>query len=217
MECREEDAMGKDKKRVVIVDDHPYVRNGIRKCLNGTSDFQVLAELDSSVGLEDALREHRPDLLLLDLSMEEGFEPVVTVQRLQEAFPDLKIVILSAHDEPRWVRMMHDIGVSGFVHKTEPPPNLLEALRSVMGGTRWFSRDLLQVMVDHYFHRAALDPTETYILQGVADGKTTIEIAGEMSVSDRTVREYLQHALEKLEVQSRAEAVAEAIRRGLIG
>lgn len=209
--------MDKDKIRVVIVDDHPYVRNGIRKCLSGTSDFQVLAELDSSVGLEDALREHRPDLLLLDLSMEEGFEPVATVQRLQGAFPDLKIVILSAHDEPRWVRMMHDTGVSGFVHKTEPPSNLLEALRSVMEGERWFSRGLLQVMVDHYFHSAALDATETYILQGIADGKTTDEIAGEMNISDRTVREYLQHALEKLEVQSRAEAVAEAIRRGLIG
>jgi DNA-binding NarL/FixJ family response regulator len=202
--------------RVIIVDDHPMVRQGVRDYLNRAPDIKVVADLEEAADLEAALEEHRPDLLLLDLIMDPGFDPLKTVKWLQRAYPDLKIVILSAHDEARWLKLMMDAGVPGYIHKTERPSVLLEGIRKVMDGGQWYSHRLLQAFADEYGHDSALNPHEQLILQKIADGKETKEVAGEMSLSERTVRGYISNVIKKLGARSRAGAVAEALRRGLI-
>jgi len=202
--------------RIIIVDDHPMVRRGVRDYLNHAPDIKVVADLEEATDLEVALQEHRPDLLLLDLIMDPGFDPLKTVKWLQRAYPDLKIVILSAHDEARWLKLMMDAGVPGYIHKTENPPVLLEGIRKVMDGGQWYSHRLLQAFADEYGGASALNPHEQLVLQKIADGKGTKDVAGEMSLSERTIRGYVSSAMQKLGVHSRAGAVAEALRRGLI-
>jgi DNA-binding NarL/FixJ family response regulator len=199
-----------------MVDDHPVARRGICSYLDDADDFEVVAQSGDPKDLDELIQRHRPDILILDLNMGAAFDPIATVQRLQATFADLKIVIMSAHAEPRWGRLMHEASIDGYIHKTAQPYEVLMGLRAVMNGDRWFSRVVLQAMADHYFEESALNTQQTFIIQGVADGKTVVEIAGELGVSERTMRDYMQQIMGKLGVQSRAEAVAEAIRRGLI-
>jgi two-component system response regulator DesR len=112
--------------------------------------------------------------------------------------------------------LMMDAGVPGYIHKTERPSVLLEGIRKVMDGGQWYSHRLLQAFADEYGHDSALNPHEQLILQKIADGKETREVAGEMSLSERTVRGSISNVIKKLGARSRAGAVAEALRRGLI-
>jgi DNA-binding NarL/FixJ family response regulator len=198
------------------VDDHPPIRHAIASYLSREPDFEVVAELDRGAEVEPAIREHEPDLLILDLSMEEGFDPEPVVRRLQGNHPDLRIVILSAHDEPRWVQVMIEAGIPGYVIKTEPPHVFLDKVRAVLNGRIGYSESLLESFAAHYGHNAALTAHEQRLLQGIANGKTTKELCAEFSVAERTLRGYLSEAFQKLGVQSRGAAVAEALRRGLI-
>jgi DNA-binding NarL/FixJ family response regulator len=202
--------------RAIIVDDHPVVRQGIRDYLDRELDITVVADLEKAADLEAALQEHHPDLLLLDLILEPDFDPLQTVKWLQRTYPDLKIVILSAHGEARWLKLMKDAGVPGYIHKTEDPRVVLKGIRTVMNGEQWYSQRLLQAFVEEYEDASALSPHELLILQKFADDKETKEVAAEMSLSNRTIRGYASKAIQKLGVRSRAGAVAEALRRGLI-
>lgn len=207
----------KQKTKIVLADDHPLVRQGVRDYLSQSSDFSVVAEVSRGADLEAVVREHRPDLLLLDLSMEAGFDPAETVIRLREIQPSLKVLVLSAHDETTWALRMLEAKADGYIIKTESPHLLNEAVRAVMAGGPWFSQRLMQSLASGYWHSQALEPHERRLLQGLADGKTLRDIASEtLMVSERSAYDYLSNAMEKLRAHSRAEAVAKAMRQKVI-
>ncbi|OQY20812.1 MAG: hypothetical protein B6I34_08295 [Anaerolineaceae bacterium 4572_32.1] len=207
----------KEKTKIVLADDHPLIRQAVRDYLEQLPDFAVVAEVGRGAELEAVVREHRPGLLLLDLTMEEGFDPPQAVARLREIHPPLKVLVLSAHDETTWVLRMVEAKADGYVIKTEPPHLLDEAMRAVMAGERWFSRKLMQSLASGYWHSEALEPHERRLLQGLADGETLREIASEtLMVSERSAYDYLSSAMEKLSAHSRAEAVAKAMRQKVI-
>jgi DNA-binding NarL/FixJ family response regulator len=205
-----------EKTRVLIVDDHPSVRRGIASYLDAAPYLEVVGEAAEAAQLEPAIREHRPDLLLLDLRLGPSFDPLTTVRWLQRSYPQLQVVILSAYDEARWVKLMLEAGVPGFIHKAEPPAVLLQGIRAVLAGEQWFSYRLLRAFAGEYGRDSALSPHEQLILQRIANGLLTREVASEMRLSERTIRGYVSGAIQKLGARSRAAAVAEAFRRGLI-
>lgn len=207
----------KEKTKIVLADDHPLVRQAVRDYLEQLHDFAVVAEVGRGAELEAVVREHRPDLLLLDLTMEEGFDPAETVIRLREIHPPLKVLVLSARDETTWVLRMLEAKADGYIIKTEPPHLLTQALRAVMAGEPWFSQRLTQSLAAGYWHSEALEPHERRLLQALADGKTLREIAPQiLMVSERRAYDYLSSAMEKLDAHSRSEAVATAMRQKVI-
>lgn len=202
---------------IVLADDHPLIRHAVRDFLTRSPGLKVVAEVGQGKELENIVQKHRPDLLILDLVMEEGFDPVKAVHRLREILPSLKILILSAHEETTWVLRMVEARVDGYVLKTEAKHALLQAVRSVMAGEPWYSQRLMRILATGYWHSEALEPHERLLIQGLANGKTLREIAAEtLIVSERTAYDYLASATEKLDARSRAEAVAKAMRQKVI-
>jgi DNA-binding NarL/FixJ family response regulator len=166
--------------------------------------------------LDGVIQEYHPDMLLLDLSMEPGCSPTSAIRRLRRIQPALKIVVLSAHGEVCWVLEMLEARVDGYIHKTEPLPILAQAIRRVAAGEVWFSHHLLNALAAEYGRRQVLDEHERVLLQAIADGKDLTTLSANLHVSRRTAERYLASAIKKLGVSSRLEAVAIALRQGVI-
>jgi DNA-binding NarL/FixJ family response regulator len=177
--------------RIVLADDHPLIRHAVRDYMERSPDLQIVAELEQGQGLEQAIQEKRPDLLILDLSMESGFKPVQAVRRLREMQPQLKVLVLSAHNEPRWIIEMLEAGVDAYVHKSEPLHTLIPVIRRVLDGETWYSHCLLQQVASEYWHDKSLASHERMVLQVIADGGDLVRLAKELNVSERTITRYL--------------------------
>jgi two-component system response regulator DesR len=203
--------------RIVLADDHPAILEALERQLESLPDLQVVAAVSQGADLESAVREHGPDLLILDLEMEPGFNPAEVMPRLQEIHPRLKVLVFSAHDEPGTVREMLQAGADGYAHKVEPMDALVRAIQTVAGGEFWLSKRLAEALVEGYWLTdQALPAHERAVLQGVADGETMPQIATQLAVAERTARRYLYDAMARLNACTRTAAVAEALRKGLI-
>ena len=202
--------------RIVAADAHPLVLNGIQGRLDRTPDLRVVATAAQYEDLDQAIVEHAPDLLLLDLEFDFGRDPIQAIDELRRVYPGLKIVVLSALDEPRWVVGTLRSGIDGYVHKREPPDVLEQAIRQVADGKAWFSQRLLNVLAREFQQSTELGSHERMVIQTLADGKDLRSLTGRLGVSYRTLRRYLADAMEKLGAQTRGEAVANAFRQGLI-
>jgi DNA-binding NarL/FixJ family response regulator len=202
--------------RLVLADDHPLISHAIREYLHRSPDIHVVAVVERCADLDGVIREHHPDMLLLDLSMEPGCSPTSTIRRLRRIQPALKIVVLSAHGEVYWVLEMLEARVDGYIHKTEPLPVLAEAVRRVAAGEVWFSHHLLNALAAEYDRRQVLDEHERVLLQAIADGKDLTTLSANLHVSRRTAERYLASVIKKLGVGSRLEAVTLALRQGVI-
>ena len=202
--------------RLVLADDHPLVSHAIREYLQRSPDIQVVAVVERCAELDGIIREHHPDMVLLDISMESGCSPTSAIRRLRRIQPALKIVVLSAHGEVYWVLEMLEARVDGYIHKTEPLTILAQAIRKVAAGEVWFSHHLLNGLAAEYDRQQALDEHERVLLQAIADGKDLTTLSANLHVSKRTAERYLASAIKKLGVRSRLEAVAIALRQGVI-
>ncbi len=206
--------------RVVLVDDHPVVRNGVRNLLDSAVGIQVVG--DASLG-EEALQmveALKPDVLLLDMELPDisGNE---VAQRLAEMGAEVKILALSAFDDREYIQELLTTGASGYLVKDEVPENIVEAVRGVARGEQgWVSRQVAARMTrwmqeDNQGHNT-LTPREMQVLKGVVDGKTNQEIGVMLSISEKTVEKHLDSVYTKLKVASRVEAAVMAVREGWI-
>ena len=202
--------------RLVLADDHPIVSHAIQEYLDRTPDIEVVAIVDCYAGLDAVVRKHRPDLLLLDISMEPGYSPTTTIHHLRQIHPPLKVLIFSAHDEACWVLRMMEARVNAYVHKTEPLPILLRAIRRVAAGEVWFSHHLLNNLAAEYDQQYVLEEQERILLQAIADGENLNTLSASLHISKRTAERHLAKVLEKLGADSRVEAVAAALRQNMI-
>jgi DNA-binding NarL/FixJ family response regulator len=206
--------------RVVLVDDHPVVRNGIRNLLDSAVGIQVVG--DASLG-EEALQmveALKPDVLLLDMELPDisGNE---VAQRLADKGAEVKILALSAFDDREYIQDLLTTGASGYLVKDEVPENIVEAVRGVARGEQgWVSRQVAARMTswmqeENQGHNT-LTPREMQVLKGVVDGKTNQEIGVTLSISEKTVEKHLDSVYTKLKVASRVEAAVMAVREGWI-
>jgi DNA-binding NarL/FixJ family response regulator len=197
--------------RVVLADDHPLVRAGIRSALASTAEITLVGEAADGPTTMQLCRDLQPDVVLLDLNMPDS-SPFVTVSRLRADCPGTQIVILTAYDDDAYVRGLTAAGISGYVLKDEALEVVVSAITSVMRGGTWFSRGIL-VKLTHASSgpaRAAgtrLTNREHQLLNLLLQGMDGRQIATALNLSEQTVRNYLSRLYDKLEVNSRAEAI----------
>ncbi len=202
--------------RLAIADDHGVVRDGIRFMLSSRSDISVIGEAATSHEAVQLLQaEPSPDVMLLDLRMAgtSGFDVLAAASDLGLG---ARIVVMSMHDEPTFVRRALRLGAAGYVLKSSGADELCRALDTVVTGGKYVQGDLAAVLLDEGEQRTSIAPREREILRLVADGLENKQISRELRLAETTIKSYLKNLFARWNVSSRAEAVAIAIRLGVI-
>ena len=206
--------------RVILVDDHPVVRSGIRGLLEKADDIEIVGE--ANLG-EEALQlvEMTPaDVLLLDMELPD-IPGTQVAEQVKQNHPELKILSLSAHDDSTYVRQVLELGAAGYLMKDEAPEVIVEAVRGVAHGQQgWISRGIAAQMTGWIQaggpEGTKLTPREQETLHLLVEGKTNQAIGNELHISEKTVEKYIKAIFEKLNVSSRVEAAVVAVRLGLV-
>jgi DNA-binding NarL/FixJ family response regulator len=210
-----------ERIRVMIVDDHPVWRDGIRTDLEGSGMAEVVAEASDGGEAIERAREAMPDLILMDLQLPtvNGAE---ATRRIMEETPHVKVLVLSASGEEADVLDAVKAGAHGYVLKSTGSQDLIEAVRRVHRGEPVFTPSLAGLVLGELRHpgrrdpaEPVLSPRETEVLRLVAKGYTYREIAEKLFISTKTVQNHVQNILSKLQLHRRYELMRYAIRRGL--
>lgn len=206
--------------KVVIADDHPLVRSGVARELDKHTGMKLAGQaVDGNEARALCLAE-QPDVLLLDIRM-PGIKTIPLIRELKAAIPNLRIIILTAHGDVEYIVSTLQAGASGFILKDEDPSVIIEGIRAVMTGTIWLSHE-----VNKLYRRTGGDsPAATFnllsdreiqVLTAVAEGKSNTQIADQLVLSEGTIKNYVSTIYDKLQVDSRSEAVVWAWRHGLV-
>jgi two-component system, NarL family, response regulator len=206
--------------RVILVDDHPIVRDGIKGLLRNASDIHIVGEADNGEAALRLIEKEKADVLLLDMELPDMPGTEVALQ-VAKNYPGLKILSLSAHDDSVYVRQLLELGAAGYLMKEEAPEVILDAVRGVAHGQQgWISRGIAaQIsgwMQSDVMEGSSLTPREHETLGLLVEGKTNQAIAAELRISEKTVEKHIKAIFEKLNVSSRVEAAVVAIKRGIV-
>lgn len=205
--------------RVVVADDHRIVREGIAWLLSEEDDIEIVGEAEDGAALIELLDSTPVDVVLLDVRM-PGVGGMEALETIGKDFPGVKVIMLSMHDEPAYVRRAVELGAAGYLLKRTGREELSRALRAVGDGNVYIQGEVTAPLVAGLGGEAGdipnLSPREQQVLQLLADGLENKQIARELDISEATVKTYVKGIFERLEVRSRAEAVATGLRKGLI-
>jgi DNA-binding NarL/FixJ family response regulator len=200
--------------RVLVVDDHPMIRAGLTATISPEPDMAVVASASNGrEGLEQ-YRQHQPDITLMDLKMPDmgGVEAIRTIRA---EFPSAKIIVLSTYQGDEDIYRALEAGAVTYLLKDMIAEKMMGVIREVAGGGRPILPEVAQRLAGRMF-KAALTQRETEVLQLLARGLRNKEIAAELRISEETVQGHVKNILAKLSVHDRTEAVAVAIRRGIV-
>jgi two-component system invasion response regulator UvrY len=207
--------------RILIADDHPIFRAGLKEILGKEKDVEVIGEADNGRKALELVRKQRWDVVLLDLTM-PGKDGLEVLQDLRRERPKLPVLILSAHPEDQLALRMLKAGAAGYLTKDKAPEVLLTAVRKVLRGEKYISESLAaKVTLDVVagakpaLHEA-LSHREYQVMRMIAAGKAQIEIAQELSLSVRTVSTYRARVLEKMKLKTNAELIRYALQNKLV-
>jgi len=205
--------------RILLADDHAIVRQGLKALLE-REGFTVVAEADDGQAAVRHARERCPDVAVLDFSMPllNGLDAAVEIIR---ACPRAKAILLTMHTDDHYVLSALQAGVKGYVVKTQASSDLVRAIHEVLRGKMYLSPSISQVVVQAYLAKSEMprDPLtsrEREVLQLVAEGKSTKEVAGLLGISFKTAESHRTRILKKLDLHETAGLVRYAVRRGLI-
>ncbi len=212
-----------ERIRVMVVDDHPVVRQGLRSLLSNYPDLILVGEAEGSPGALDLAERVAPDVILLDIRM-PGTSGVETARLLCRQCPAAKILMLTSFDDQEYVAGALQAGAHGYILKSASDERLVSAVRAVYRGERVLSPTVMDRVVHEFTEysreraqrQTGLSDDERRILHMLAAGASNPKIAAEMYLSETTVKRKLQDIFEKLGVTTRAQAAAEAVRRGLV-
>ena len=202
------------KIRVLCVDDHPVVLDGIAAIINLQSDMMLAGAAATGGEALDRFFELRPDVALVDLRLPDmsGFD---LIKRIKDKSPNARIIVLSSHEGDVDIQRALEAGAQGYVVKGLVREELLETIRSVHAGKRRLPAAVAQKLAEHMTDEP-ISPRELDVLSLMAAGKRNKEIAGALSIAEDTVKMHVRNILSKLQVSDRTEAVTIALRRGII-
>lgn len=207
--------------RIFIADDHPIVRQGLRRIIEADTGLVISGEADDVASLLSALDTTPTDLVLLDVSMPGGHF-LETLRDLRTRHPSVRVLVLSVHPEDQWAVRALKAGASGYLTKDHSPDQLLGAIRRVYRGGKYVSPTLAEHLAQHLEgdgQRAPhelLSDREFEVMRRLGSGLTVSQIASELSLSAKTVSTYRTRILEKMAVATNADLVRYAARYGLI-
>lgn len=230
------------KVRISIADDHALFRDGLKRILNMEEDFEVISECGDGIRALELCNEQKPDLILMDINMpvQNG---VVATGKIREYFPDVKIIILSIHDDESYVFETLRKGASGYLLKDMESDELIHAIRSVIAGYAYIHPKVTGKLINQlrrmtyldevgvvtgihndqeagavYTHRedSPLTKRESDVLRLLAEGMSNKSIGETLAISEKTVKNHVSSILQKLDVDDRTQAVINSIKKGWV-
>ena len=200
--------------RVLSVDDHPLLRQGIGALVSAQPDMLMVGQAATGEeGLRE-FREHRPDVTLLDLRLPD-IGGVEVLRAIRAEAPEARVVILTTFEGDVEIQRALEAGARGYLLKTMPPGELVEAIRQVHAGKKRIPPAVAAQLAEHVSDEA-LTPREIEVLRHIAQGNRNKDIGERLFISEETVKVHVKHVMDKLGASDRTEAVAIAIRRGII-
>ena len=209
--------------RILIVDDHPVVRQGLRSLLSNHADLQIIAEAAQAQQAFAAVKQDSPDIVLLDIRL-PGMTGIEVARQIHREYPHIRIIILTSYDDDEYLVGALQAGAQAYLLKSVSDETLVWTIRAVHRGERLISPELLdrmlrqfaQVRYQQIQQEVGLSDQDIQVLQRVAAGASNEEIARELGWSRASIKRKVQHIFDQLGVMTRAQAAAEAVRRGLV-
>lgn len=206
--------MAERQIRILIVDDHFIARAGLTASINAEADMRVIAEAVNGGQAIDAYRQHRPDVVLMDLRLPE-MDGIEATAAIRAEFPQARVIAISTYYGDEDVYRALQAGARGYLVKDVRREELLEAVRAVHRGQRRLPPQVAEQLAERLPH-SELSPRETEVLKLIVGGLSNREIAGELHISEITVKIHVTNILGKLGVRDRTQAVSAALRRGIV-
>ena len=200
--------------RILSVDDHPLLRQGIAAIINSQPDMLLAAQAANGVEAIQQFREHRPDVTLMDLRLPDmsGIDALIAIRT---EFPAACVVMLTTFEGDVEIQRALEAGARGYLLKSTPAKELIEAIRQSHAGKRPIPAEVAAHLAEH-MGEEALTPREVEVLRHLAGGNRNRDIAEQLFISEETVKVHIKHIMEKLGASDRTQAVAIAVRRGII-
>lgn len=223
---------GAEPSRLLIVDDHDFVRSGIKVMLSGERGLQIVGEAANGLEALELCRKTQPDLVLMDVRMPK-MDGLVTTRAVKQKFPGISVLILTMHEKENYLLEAIKAGAAGYVLKDAPRKELITAIRKVLDGETTLNRKLATKLLQRLANETQgaaetrlrpertklarpLTPREVEVLGLMAQGRTNREIAQSFVISVGTVKNHVEHIIAKLEVSDRTQAVVRALELGVI-
>ncbi len=214
-----------DVVRVLLADDHPLLREGVKSCLAAAPGIKVVGEVSDGGDVVARAAELSPDVVLMDLNM-PGLNGLEATERLRRELPAVRVLVFTIHHEPQYVAQLLRAGAHGYVTKDAPPDELMAALRRVGRGGTYFSSEVAQGFLGAQLSGVgrngavrlqSLSPRELEVLKLIADGLGNKQIAARLDLSTRTVETHRERIMRKLDLHSVAALTRFAVAQGLVG
>jgi DNA-binding NarL/FixJ family response regulator len=200
--------------RVLTVDDHPLLQEGIAMIIKSEPDMELVAQAASGAEGIQHFRAHRPDVTLMDLRLPDlsGIDAMIAIR---SEFPNARVVMLTTFEGDVEIQRALEAGARGYLLKNMPPNELIDVIRQVHAGKRRLSEEIAAQLAEHVTDES-LTPREIDVLKQVALGNKNRQIAQRLAISEETVKAHVKHIMEKLRAKDRTEAISIAVRRGII-
>jgi len=211
--------------KVLIVEDHLIVREGLRALINQQADMEIVGEAENGKAAIELARKLKPDVIIMDVSM-PGMNGIEATRQIKTEMPDIKVIALSAYDNREYVMGMVKAGVSGYLLKDCAFEELISAIRTVLQNKSYLSPDVATVVLEtqseiqsspgNFAHNVTLNEPDLELIKLVAEGKTAREIAQKNNLSIKTIEGRRRRIMKKLHISNTAELVKYAIREGVV-
>ncbi len=211
------------KIRVLLVEDHTVVRQGLRRILELATEVDIVGEVGDGRAAVDATQRLRPSVAVVDIGLPQ-LNGIEVTRQLAKAAPATKVLILSMHADDAYVRQSLRAGAKGYLLKDADDQDLFKAVVALDAGGSYFSPAVSRLLLEGYLHEggaaddelAALSAREREVLQLIAEGKSNKEVAQALAIATSTVESHRKHLMEKLDLHNTADMVRFAIRKGIV-